>query len=235
MRLISQLHTNSNCKTYSNRFWIHITIREPNERSEENFLVRNRIDGKSLTTGMVNWKTRVYKIFSSRPQTDLHRQTVSGCGATRAAPWRGVSFNKNAFSPHYLHALCCAWSTWKWANISPLSVTAVVPWNFAQSYSTNVVFFSFSLKKPDPIQQRRVLLRLKQNPERKIRHKQKSISLLCLLECLEPLQLVCEKIGKKKTCLRDDDAGRHLPARQAWWRRLQADHLPRRTRILLCQ
>lgn len=94
---------------------------------------------------------------------------MSGCGATRAAPWRGVSFNKNAFFSTLpsCFMLCLLWSSWKWANISPLSVTAVVPRNFAQSYSTNVVFFFFAEIKPDPIQQRRVLLRLKQNPERK--------------------------------------------------------------------
>lgn len=42
---------------------------------KKNFLVRNRIDGKSLTTGMVNWKTRVYKIFLFR---DLRQICTDG-------------------------------------------------------------------------------------------------------------------------------------------------------------
>lgn len=77
MRLISQLHTISNCKTNpKTALWLHTTIREPNanvkltKKKRGKKLVRNLSNGETFETGMVNWKTRVYKIFLfARPQT----------------------------------------------------------------------------------------------------------------------------------------------------------------------
>lgn len=108
MRLISQLHTNSNCKIYSNRFWIHITIREPKGtwNKIKNTLVRNRIDGETLQTGMVNWKTRVYKNFLL-PDLRLI------CTVRRWALWglalcasRGEFHSTKYIFLHYFFTLC---------------------------------------------------------------------------------------------------------------------------------